>query len=179
MHKEQLTLVFLVFVVVVISSMVYHIPANAARMTLLIGVLATFLIPTTKKNKSSTCHHPHKTIKEEETFYKSKQIYYIDDNKETPSYRNLQEAENQFSEQDFDVMVYNNLDDVKSVYYDMACPGDNALSARMWEQGRRAQQSKDNRAKFDKYSMLHYVDEELRSVANSRWWDDDALEHRF
>jgi len=179
MHKEQLALVFLVFIIVIISSMVYRVPAKAACVTLLVGVLGTFLIPEARRQHTVTpCHHD-KPTEEETTLYKSKQMAKAIDEEPEPTYSNLHESENQYSEQDFDVMLYNNLDAVKDVYDDMACPGDNALASRMLEQGKRSQQATIARAKFDKYSMLHYFDEELRSAEGSRWWDNDALEHKF
>lgn len=180
MHKEQLSPVFLVFVILVISAMVYCIPAKVVCITLLVGIIGAIWTPETQHPHQTPCsYHESPTIEKKSPLYQSKKIAEEQDEDPPTTYGNLKEAERQYSEQDFDVMLYNNLDAVKNVYYDMACPGDNALAERMWEQGRRSQQATINRAKFDKYSLLHYFDEELRSTANSRWWDNDALEHKF
>jgi hypothetical protein len=182
--NEQITLIFLVFIVVIISAMVYKLPMNAVNMALLVGVLSTFLInkADTKSGHSheTNCDHVQFTpTKDENTNYQSMQMANGDEEPKEETYQNVEEAENQFSEKDFDVALYNNYNSVKGAYYDMACPGDNALTDRMLEQGKRPQQATDARAKFDKYSMLQYLDEELNSTANCRWWDNDALEHMF
>ena len=164
--------------------MVYKLPMNVVNMALLVGVLSTFLISNTspkgERAHESECDHVQfAPSKDEITRYHSKQMANDDEEPKEDTYQNVKEAENQYSEKDFDIALYNNYDSVKNVYYDMACPGDNALSDRMLEQGKRSQQATDARAKFDKYSTLHYLDEELNNTANSRWWDNDALEHLF
>ena len=180
--NEHLALIFLVFVVVIISAMVYKLPINAVNITLFFGAIFTFLIINTspKREYEPECNHRQSIpTKNEITLYKSKQMVDGNDSPKDDTYQNVKEAENQFSEKDFDISLYNNYDSVKNIYYDMACPGDNALTDRMLEQGKRPQQATDARAKFDKYSMLHYLDEELNSTANCRWWDNDSLEHKF
>jgi hypothetical protein len=157
---------------------------NAINISLIVGVLSTLLISnTTHKgaiSHTSECDHAiFSPSNDEITGYHSKQMAYDDEKHNGDTYQNVKEAENQFSEKDFDVALYNNYDASKNIYYDMACSGDNALTDRMLEQGKRPQQATDARAKFDKYSMLQYLSEELNSAANSRWWDNDALEHLF
>lgn len=180
MHEEQSTLIFLIFVIVLISAMVYKLSNKTFMTVLLIGVLvALFSSDGQHKNTCSHNNRSHSHHKPKETIYKSKCMAEEDDDDSENAYQNLEEAANQYSQRDFDIMLYNGLDAVNNVYYDMACPGDNALALRMWENGKRSKESQDIRAKFDKYSMLHYFDEELRSAAGSRWWDDDSLEHKF
>jgi hypothetical protein len=183
MDNEQFTLLFLVFIVVVISGMVYRLSANVLSMALVVGVITAFVTTNKKTLYPSKCKHKDaKALQESQkakTMYQSKQIASACDEEPDETYNNLHEAEHQYSEKDFDIMLHKKLDDVQDIYYDNVCPGDSALSLRMWEQGKRSQQATDARAKFDKYSMLHYLDEELRSNANSRWWDNDALEHKF
>jgi hypothetical protein len=188
--NEQLTIILLVFIVIIISAAVYKLPMNTVNIALLIGVVYTFLVNTPYMNTEpvyGSCKHKtneqiNEETQEEITRYHSKQILEnCDETKDdkADTYTNVKESENQFSEKDFDIKLNNNYEEVKNIYYDMACSGDNALTDRMIEQGKRPQQSIDARAKFDKYSMLHYLAEELDSAANSRWWDNDALEHEF
>jgi hypothetical protein len=181
---EQLTLIFLVFIVVMISAMVYKLPMNAINMALLVGVLSTFLISNTSKKESSyesECNHmKFVPPRDEITIYHSR----VENDNEEPNEETKKDAydgkgKERKCKKDSDTALYNNYNSTKEVYYDMACPGDNALFDRMLEQGKRPQQATDARAKFDKYSMLQYLDEELNSTANSRWWDDDSLEHLF
>jgi hypothetical protein len=205
---DELALVFLGFIVIIISTIVYKLPMFSVNMALLVGVLSTLLISNINVKGESDCgceacgHIQLPPIEYESPRYQSKNITnggfskedsyqnvnedsYQNVNEDSyqnvneDSYQNVKEAENQFSEKDVDVALYNNYNTTKNIYYNMACPGDNALADRMLEQGKRPQQATDNRAKFDKYSMLHYLDEELNSTANSRWWDNDALEHLF
>ena len=73
--------------------------------------------------------------------------------------------------------MHNNM--INDLYDEFVEPGDNALSLRMLEMGKKAKQSIDNRAKFDKNSIQPYIEEELRMFSNSRWWEDDSLEYKF
>lgn len=185
--NDEANLIFLVFVVVVMASLTYNVSARsfAALMALCvtfvilandtpgsIGEQIAHILQTTSDQLSryiSGCSANHKCRgqKELDTQYISEMP---DEEAEKPS-----EYKGEYS----DTYLKSKLEDVKKEYYTIGCIGDNALSLRMWENGRRAKQSQDIRARYDKYSALHIFDEELRAHANSIWWDNDALEHRF
>lgn len=58
--------------------------------------------------------------------------------------------------------------------------GDELLTRKMIDNGRRAKQSIDIRSKFTKNSFLPYIEKELRDSENSQsFWDDDSLEYMF
>lgn len=57
--------------------------------------------------------------------------------------------------------------------------GDSALANRMKVQSGRAKESIDNKARFNKYSLGPYLEQELQDHANMRWWDNPALEQHF
>ena len=188
MSDDQYLILFL-FIVIIFSSIFYKIIKESGCFFVLIGLIIAILYKRnncacncSKKNNCGCNYSENKEIEKfknisdnNEMIYKSKSL-----NEEEKSLneeeKSLNEEENKLK---FVESLDRNLEKVKYNYYDIACPGDNRLTSRMLEQGKRAKQSIDNRARFDKYSLLHYFDEELNSSSNSRWWDDDSLEHLF
>lgn len=53
--------------------------------------------------------------------------------------------------------------------------GDEALARRSKIQSCRAKESIDNRARYNKYSAVEYLEEELRDHANREWWTNPDL----
>jgi hypothetical protein len=167
MHDDQVTFIGVFFIVLIISAMVYRLNTRTIIIAMLVSVAGVILLPgKAKKCKCSSqssqppCYKQEKE-QEKEQEQEQEQVYIsktaLDNKKE----------------------FIKNLKAVNDVYYEGGCPGDDALTKRMLEQGNRSKQSIDIRAKFDKYSLLHYFDEELDSHANSVWWDNDSLEHKF
>lgn len=234
MEGEQLSMIFLVFIVVIISSFVYKLPSNSVSLALLIGVLASFIFTPHQEQPTSCLHKGEKLESELEKIEKRdtkktemdesqnndklenaiRQAYDSEAFKERQKQNDSQNriADNRrLMDVDFDDddLIYGvkgqkkrrgktmhesiyeyNRDSADIAHYGMGTPlhkmqqelgsyGDNMLAARSIEQGRRAKQSIDNRAKYDRYSVQGFYDEELRSHANKIWWENDALEHMF
>jgi len=57
--------------------------------------------------------------------------------------------------------------------------GDNLLMGRMKHMGTQSQLSKNIRSSFNKYSLLPFLEEELREHSNREWWDSDHLNDEF
>ena len=177
MRDTHIEIVFLVFIIMLVSSIVYRM-SNRSLVVSLAAVLVALGIYKSQKPSRKCRARP--TGGSKTPTYISKTLPDTDGTE--PTYSTVDEAANQYSEREgneFERQLYANLDAAEHNFYDTACPGDNLLSLRMWENGKRSKTAMDNRAKFDKYSFLHYVDEELRTTAESIWWDDDSLEHLF
>jgi hypothetical protein len=152
-----------------------------SNKTLVMALAAAFVAFGIYKADRPSCPPIHRPAKVANPVYVSQKPGDGRD-PQKPGDATVHEAANQYSERDsddFEKHLYTNLDAAQHNFYDLACPGDNLLSLRMWENGKRSKTAMDNRARFDKYSFLHYVDEELRNTAESIWWDDDSLEHLF
>lgn len=175
---HQRDVMFLLFMIIVISSVVYRL-SNATLVLVMSVALILFCFHKSELHSAADrCAFPPT----QDITYVSKQLADIKDNDPTdPPAHSVYEAANKYNKtgHEFEKQLYTDLDATEHRYYDAACPGDNLLSLRMWENGKRSKMAMDNRAKFDKYSILHYFDEELRTTSNSVWWDDDSLEHLF
>ena len=65
---------------------------------------------------------------------------------------------------------------IKDIYKNMACDGDNSIANRMKYMGVQPQISKNIRALYNKYTLKPYIEEELREQSNREWWNSDHLE---
>ena len=185
MRSAHIEILFLVFVIILVSSIVYRM-SNKTLVLALAAAFVAFGIYKADRPRPCTSSRPNKAP---DAIYVSQKPGAADSSQEhddppkpPPTYATVNEAANQYSERasdDFETHLYTNLDAAQHNFYDLVCPGDNLLSLRMWENGKRSKTAMDNRAKFDKYSFLHYVDEELQNTSESIWWDDDSLEHLF
>ena len=176
--NEYVSIIFLVFIVAIISAVVYNLTMNGVVIILLIGTIFTILLNNQSIDTTNTDDNNYRCENEEIVSYRSKTADDDDTDSKEHTYRNVKEAEHQFSDNDVDIKMYN-AQPGSNIHYDMACSGDNSISDRMLEQGKRSKQSTDARAKFDKHSMNHYLNEELDSTANARWWDNEELEQDF
>ena len=148
-------LIFLAFMIIIVSAIVYRMSNFALVAVMTATVIAFGVHLSTVEPSLNFASDPRNT------------------NFEMPKNTNFANHSQNLADLD------QNLDEANHSYNDLVCPGDNMLSLRMWENGKRSKVAMDNRAKFDKYSLMHYFDEELRSAENSIWWDDDSLEHEF
>ena len=187
MYEDKVNLIFLIFITILVSSVIYRL-SNKTLIVSLVAVFASlgaygsgcFQKETAwGKRRCRSCM----TAPE----YVSKRINSECENGASRA-RIEKEIENEIKneiekraqiEKEFGRQLDADLNESEHSYNEPVCPGDNILSLRMWENGKRSKQAMDHRAKFDKYSMLHYFDDELRCHANSIWWDDDSLEHKF
>lgn len=158
MTATQIDLIFIVFMVIVISSMIYRLSNRTLVIASMLG-LGTFWVYKSTERNVKRVNTPARRSTRVEVAKPTKPIY--------------EEAE------PLDNQLQTALTNAEETYQDIACPGDTALTARMLENGKKAKISLVNRSKFDKYSLLHYFDEELRTTENSIWWEDDSLEHVF
>lgn len=73
-------------------------------------------------------------------------------------------------------------DNVDLLYYggdEYILQGDDKLTYKMIDMSMRNKHAINNRALWNKNSLLPYFEEELRSHENSIWWDDDTLDNQF
>jgi hypothetical protein len=183
MRGAHIEILFLVFVIILVSSIIYRMSNKA----LVLALAAAFVAFGIYKADRPACAPSHPPAKVATPVYVSQEPGNSQEPTAAkpdspPTYATVNEAANQYSARDsddFETHLYKNLDAAQDEFRDLVCPGDNLLSMRMWENGKRSKTAMDNRAKFDKYSFLHYVDEELRNTSESIWWDDDSLEHLF
>ena len=61
----------------------------------------------------------------------------------------------------------------------IGCEGDNILMGRMKYMGAQSKLSKNIRSSFNKYSLLPFLEEELREHSNREWWNSDHLNDEF
>jgi hypothetical protein len=66
---------------------------------------------------------------------------------------------------------------IKGMHKEMACSADTALCNRMKYLALQPKMSQDIQAKFNKYTILPYFEEELREQENKIWWENDELEN--
>ncbi len=74
---------------------------------------------------------------------------------------------------------YNDIDNLYHGKSNYPLSGDDNLTYRMYDMGQKNKHAIINRAMWDKNSLIPYLEEELRTHANSIWWDDETLEHEF
>lgn len=200
MGEEYVSLLFLVVIIIVVSSIVYRISAQSVGMTLIVsGLLLMFVAKSDESGcdcasvqKSTTptpnsAHQNYTSADVHPASLKPQPAQHAQHAQHAQKYVSQSPSQNAAfpppKVQPPPMVSYNEmisaLGQINNMYSEDVCPGDTALTTRACQNGRRAKESIDNRARFDKYSALHYFDEELRSAANSRWWDDDSLEHKF
>lgn len=57
--------------------------------------------------------------------------------------------------------------------------GDNAFTDKMIHMSLKNKHAINNRARWNKYSFMPFIEEEIETHANSRWWDNQDLEQDF
>jgi hypothetical protein len=68
----------------------------------------------------------------------------------------------------------------ENVFDDIGSMGDNLLAHKMKQISNKNREAMDNFSRMQKkYSNLGLFYEELTDAANSRWWDNDALDDEF
>lgn len=74
-----------------------------------------------------------------------------------------------------DIAIHNE-DDIRTIYTNSGCIADNQLCNRMKYTGAQAKMSQDIRARYNKYTLMPYLEEEMRENEDLHWWEDDSLE---
>jgi hypothetical protein len=57
--------------------------------------------------------------------------------------------------------------------------GDDKLTFKMLDSGKKNKRAMLNRAMWDKNSFIPYLEEELQNHSESIWWDDETLDNEF
>ncbi len=73
----------------------------------------------------------------------------------------------------------NNLDYLYYGLDDHPLQGDDKLMYKMYDMGQKNKIALTNRAMWNKNNLIPYFEQELRSHADSIWYDDDSLEEMF
>lgn len=81
-------------------------------------------------------------------------------------------------ENEFDIDIQNKMD-IRQMHSYMGGSGDTQICNRMKYMGMQAQMSQDIRAKWNKYSVQPWIEEELQDHADREWWNSDHLESEF
>lgn len=74
-----------------------------------------------------------------------------------------------------DIAVYSG-EDIRTLHSSLGCGADNQLCNRMKYTGSQAKMSQDIRARFNKYSLMPYLEEEMRENEELHWWESDDLD---
>jgi len=67
----------------------------------------------------------------------------------------------------------------KNVFDEIGSLGDNNIAHLMKHMSNKNRVAIDNMSRQNKYTNMHYFDQELKDHANSIWWDDESLESEF
>ncbi len=78
-----------------------------------------------------------------------------------------------------DILTDEKDQEVYDLYHNKGCSGDTMIASRMSHMATMPKRAIEARARLDKYTIAPYLEEELGQHANSRWWDNEDLEHMF
>jgi hypothetical protein len=67
----------------------------------------------------------------------------------------------------------------KNIFDEIGSLGDNNIAHLMKHMSNKNRVAIDNMSRQNKYTNMHYFDQELKDHANSIWWDDESLESEF
>ena len=67
----------------------------------------------------------------------------------------------------------------KNVFDEIGSLGDNNIAHLMKHMSNKNRVAIDNMSRQNKYTNMHYFEQELKDHANSIWWDDESLESEF
>ena len=67
----------------------------------------------------------------------------------------------------------------KNLFDEIGSLGDNNIAHLMKNMSNKNRVAIDNMARQNKYTNIHYFNQELKDHANSVWWDDESLESEF
>jgi hypothetical protein len=75
---------------------------------------------------------------------------------------------------EFDIKLYNDKVDYKSMFAETGCTGDNRMANRMKYMGMQDRVAQNIRSKWNAEKFRPYVEEELRAGESRDWWDSEA-----
>jgi len=78
-----------------------------------------------------------------------------------------------------DIDIYDKQLSIKDTHESMGSSGDNRLFNRMKYMAMQPKLATDIRAKWNKYKLQPYLEEELREHSNRTWWNSDHLDDEF